>query len=121
MQQAAAEIRGASQLALGANDALTKDRAKLIKDVQSHMTRCLKVASTGLSSHHGIRYVPIWYALVGSVAGAVALAAVWSVGVEHGATRAEEAAIGRSFTRVVPTMDPKLKAQLMEHVRKNPG
>ena len=121
LKQAAADLRAASQLAMTANNALTADRAKLMKDIQTHMTRCVKIASAGQSSNQGIRYVPAWYALVGAVLGAFALAAAWAVGVEHGATRAEEAAVGRSFARVVPTLDPKLKAQLMEHLRKNPG
>ena len=100
---------------------MVAERSQFLKALESQMFKCVKIAANGQSSHQGIRYVPAWYALVGAVLGAFALAAAWAVGVEHGATRAEEAAVGRSFARVVPTLDPKLKAQLMEHLRKNPG
>lgn len=50
-----------------------------------------------------------------------ALETGWFLAVESGRARAEEAAIGRSFARAVPTMDSKLRAQLMEHLRKKPG
>ena len=51
----------------------------------------------------------------------VALAATWKMGIEHGTARAEEAAVGRAFSRVVPSLDPKLRDHLMEHLRKRAG
>jgi len=39
-------------------------------------------------------------------------------GLERGSAQAQEAAVGRAFARVVPALDPKLREQLMQHLRK---
>jgi hypothetical protein len=118
---AAKKAVSSSQGAAVATDRLLADRAQLLTAVETHMLKCVKLASKGQSSQPGFPYVSAWYAVVWAVVGAIALAAAWTIGVEHGSARAEEAAVGRSFARVVPTLDPKLKAQLMEHLRNNPG
>jgi hypothetical protein len=121
LEAAASELRAASQVATAANASLLADRAKLLKDIEAHVARCVKQASKGQSSPQGLRDIPFWYAVGGAVAGAVVLAVALTVGIQHGSSLAEEAAVGRSFSRVVPSMDPKLKQQLIEHLRKNPG
>lgn len=121
LEAAAKEVRAASQVATAANSTLLADRARLLKEIEAHVARCVKQASKGQSNPYRLRDIPFWYAVAGAFAGAVALAAALAVGIERGSSLAEDAAVGRSFARVVPTMDPKLKQELMEHLRKNPG
>lgn len=97
---------------------LVADRTQLFRSVDSHMAKCVKLASQGQSNATGFRTVPVWYALSGAVAIGIALAAALAIGFERGSAQADDAAVGRSFVRVVPTMDAKLKQQLMEHLRK---
>ena len=119
--EAVSKAEASSRAAAGVIDRLSSDRSQILKTVETHIAKCVKLASNRQSGPDGLRYVPAWYAVVAAVAGAVALAAAWQLGIEQGSVRAEEAAIGRSFARAVPTMDPKLRAQLMEHLRKNSG
>lgn len=114
LQAAAAELRSAA-------DSDSKDRTKILRDIEAHVAKCAKAAGQGRASPPPLGYVPTWYAVVGAVMGAVALSAAMLVGIERGSAQAQDAAVGRSFARVVPTLDPKLKQQLMEHLRKNPG
>ena len=119
LERLAADIRAAAQKALPDNGAADATRAKLMRDIESQITRCIKTASAG-GGRNEHPYVPAWYALAGAVVGAFLIAAAWVVGMERGSVQADEAAVGRSFTRVVSTMDPKLKAQLMDHLRRTP-
>jgi len=97
-------------------------RALIIKAVESQTQKFAKLDSTSQSSPASVRYVPVWYAVVVSLVVGTALATGWYLAAESGSARAEEAAIGRSFARTVSTiMDAKLRAQLMEHLRKKPG
>jgi hypothetical protein len=118
LQAAAADLRAASQVATAANNSLVADRAKLIKDIEAHVARCVKLASKGQSGGQDFRRIPLWHAVAGAVVGAIALSAGLMIGFERGSAQADDAAVGRSFVRVVPTMDAKLKQQLMEHLRK---
>lgn len=111
----------ASRSAAVVLERMSAERTQLVKAVEAQMVKCLKQASKGQSSAKGMRDIPFWYAVGGALAGAVVLAVAFTVGIQHGSSLAEEAAVGRSFSRIVPTMDPKLKQQLMEHLRKNPG
>jgi len=97
---------------------MAADRSLIIKAIESQTQKFTKFASTGQSSPESLRYVPVWYAVVGSFVVGIALAAGWVLAVERGSTRAEEAAVGRSFARVVPALDPKVREQLMQHLRK---
>lgn len=45
----------------------------------------------------------------------------WNVALARGSALEKEAVLRREFTRIVPTLDPKLKAQLIEHLRAHPG
>lgn len=121
LQTVAADLHTASQAATAANRSLSADRAKLMKDIESHVARCVKLAGNGQSGVQDFGRIPIWYAVVGALAGAVALSAALMVGVERNSAMAEDAAVGRAFARALPTMDPKLKQRLLEHVRKNHG
>lgn len=120
-QQATAELQAATKAAASVNISQAADRARTMREIEAQIAKCVKMASKGQSGSRGLLEVPAWYAVVGAVVGALVLSAAWSIAVEQGSVRAEEAAIGRSFARVVPKMDPKLKEQLMEHLRKNPG
>lgn len=120
-QRCVAETAAAAKVASSQSKRLDAEVIQAIKKIEAELLKAVKIASRSHGSTVTLRYIPAWYAVIGALAVGLALATAWVVGVEQGATLAEEAAIGRSFTRVVPTMDPKLKAQLMEHVRKNPG
>jgi hypothetical protein len=122
-ESAAASVRAdaAARAAALQIERLTADRAQLLKAIEAHVLKSVKLASKNQPGQDGLRHVPVKHAVVGAVVGAVALAAAWMVGVEHGSALAEEAAVGRSFVRVVPKLDPKLKSQLMEYLRNNPG
>lgn len=115
---AATDLHAASTVATAANSSLVADRAKLMKDIEAHVARCVTLASKGQSGVQDCRRIPIWHAVAAAVVGAVALSAGLMFGMERGSTMAHEAALGRSFARVVPTMDAKLRQQLMEHLRK---
>lgn len=121
LDTAALELRSASNAASTTNASLVTDRAKLFKDIEAHVAKCAKAASKRQADGLNLRYLPTWYAVVGALVGAVALATAWNVGVIQGTARAEEAAVGRAFSRVVPALDPKVRDQLMEHLRKKAG
>lgn len=114
---AVASAEKAAQTAAAAIEKLAAERSQLFKAVDAHLSKSLKVASKGQSGVAGFRSVPVWYALGGAVAIGLALAVAFAIGLVRGSAQAEEAAVGRSFARVLPTMEPKLKQQLMEHVR----
>jgi hypothetical protein len=121
LRQATAELKAATKAAASVNISQSAARTRTMKEIEAHISKCVKLASKGQCSSQSFRYIPIWYAVGSAVAVAVAFSAALMFGIERGSALAEEAAVGRSFKRVVPTMDPKLRAQLMEHLRKNPG
>jgi hypothetical protein len=97
---------------------LAAERIQLVKTIETQVLKAVKLAGKGESGPLSLRYIPAWYAVVGALVGAVALAIAWNIGVIQGTARAEEAAVGRAFSRVVPALDQKLRDQLMEHLRK---
>ncbi len=97
---------------------LAAERAQLVKTIETQVVKAVKLANKGESGQLSLRYVPAWYAVVGSLAVGIALTAAWKIGVEQGTSRAEEAAVGRAFSRLVPSLDPKMRKQLMQHLRK---
>ena len=121
LESAATDLRAASSLASSANSVLIADRAKLFKDIEAHVARCVKLANKGQSSTQDFRYVPIQYAVGGAIVVAAAMAIALTFGLQRGSAQAEEAAVGRSFSRVVPELDPKIREHLMEHLRKKAG
>lgn len=116
LEMVAADIRAAAQTVMPDSDFSEVAKNKLMRDIELRIVRCIKTASAcgGRNAHP---YVPAWYAVVGAVAGAVLIAGAWVVGIERGSVQADEAAVGRSFARVVSKMDPKLRAELMEQLR----
>jgi len=118
IQGATAELRASMQLLQGANAAVIAERKKLMQDIEAHVTKCVKLVSKGQSNVQDFSRIPVWYAVAGAVAGALALSTALLVGVERNSALAEDAAVGRAFARALPTMDPKLKQQLMEHLHK---
>jgi len=121
LEAAAEELRKASSVAASANSSLAAERAKLLKEIEAHVAWCVKQATKGQSKGVDLRYVPFWYAVGGALAGAVVISAAVLFGLDRGGARAEEAAIGRSFSRVVPELDPKVREHIMEHLRKKAG
>jgi hypothetical protein len=120
LQQVAGELRAAAQLAVAANASVAADRAKFMRDVESHIVKCLKQASKAQPDLREQGRVPTWYALSGALIMAVIFSTGWTIAAAYGSVQAEEAAVGRAFNRVAPTLDPKIKAQLYERLR-NPG
>ena len=118
LNQAASDLRNASQLAVAAHGAVVADRAKLMKDIEAHIANCVKSLSKEQSRFQDLRYIPTWYAVVGALVGAVFFAATWKYGVLQGTDLAEEAAVGRAFKRAAPLMDPALKAEVIKQLRK---
>ena len=121
LDTAVTELVAASSLATVANASLAADRAKLLKDIEAHVARCVKQAAKGQSNPADFRFVPVWYAVAGAFIGAVGLTAAFMFGFQHGSSQADEAAVGRSFSRVLPELDPKVRAQIMEQLRKKAG
>jgi len=116
---ATAKVEAAAEAAGLQIERLTADRSQLLKMIEAQILKSMRLANKGQFSSAALRYHPAWYVVVSALVGAVALAAACVVGVERGTRRAEEAGVGRSFARAVSTMDSKLKAQLMEHLRRN--
>lgn len=116
LEMVAADIRAAALTAMPDSDFSEVAKTKLMRDIELRIVRCIKTASAG-GGRNAHPYVPAWYALVGAVAGAVLIAGAWIAGIERGSVQADEAAVGRSFARVVSKMDPKLRAELMEQLR----
>lgn len=108
----------AAQVATAHLARLAAERAQLAKTIEAQVVKALKHANYGASNPLALRYIPAWYAVVGSLAVGVALCAAWMIGVEQGTARAEEAAVGRSFSRVMPELDPKVREQITEHLRR---
>jgi hypothetical protein len=96
---------------------MTAERAQLLKSVEAHVLKSVKLAAKRQSDPLPLGHVPAWYAVAGALIGAVAFAAAWTIAAAHGSAQAEEAAVGRAFNRVAPTLDPKIKAQLYERLR----
>jgi hypothetical protein len=111
----------ASRAAAAAFEKMSADRTQLLKAVEMQMMKCAKLAGKQQSSTQDFRYVPVWYAMAAAVVGAVALSAALLIGIERNSAQANEAAVGRSFIRVLPALDSKLREQLMEHLRKKAG
>lgn len=121
LEAATKELVAASSIATAANGSLLADRAKLLKDIEAHVARCVKQASKGQASIQDFRYVPLHFALVGAVVAAVLTSAALVFALDRGSAQASEAAIGRAFSRVVPELDPKVREHIMEHLRKKAG
>lgn len=83
------------------------------------MLKCVKIVEKRQSSANGLSHVPIKYAIAGAVAGGIALAGLFYFGVEKVAERERQASIGRAFSRALPTLDPRLRQQLLEHFEKS--
>jgi hypothetical protein len=115
---ATAEADVAAQAATAHLTRLAAERIQLVKTIETQVVKAVKLVAKGESGPLSLRYIPAWYAVVGALVGAVALAIAWNIGVIQGTARAEEAAVGRAFSRVVPALDQKLRDQLMEHLRK---
>lgn len=108
----------AAQAATAQLARLCSERTQLVKTIEAQVVKAVKLASKGESGSLSLRYIPAWYAVVGSLAVGIALTAAWKIGVEQGTSRAEEAAVGRAFSRIVPSLDPKMRKQLMQRLRK---
>ena len=121
MRAIAGEIKGASEAALAANRTTSAARMTLMKDIERHVVRCVGQAGVAKVQAGEIRYVPVWQAAAGAIIVGVMLATTWHFGFAQGAEHAQEAAVGRTFTRAVSTMDPKLRDQVIDHIRKNAG
>ena len=118
---AAARADAAARAAAAQLELQTAERAHLLKAIDAQVSKSVKLANASMSGPAVLRYVPAWYAVVGALIGAVALAAAWKIGIDQGTARSEEAAVGRAFSRVVPSLDPKLREHLMELLRKRAG
>jgi hypothetical protein len=113
----AAEVARMAELQI---ERLTAERAQLLKLVEAHVLKGVKVALKQQADPLPLGHMPTWWALAGAVIGAVVFSTGWTIAAAHGSVQAEEAAVGRAFNRVAPTLDPKIKAQLYERLR-NPG
>lgn len=121
LEAATSELRAASNVVTTSNNLQNAERAKLFKDIEAHVARCVKQAGKGQSSAQDFRFVPIRYAVGGALAAAVAITAALMFGFQRGSAQAEEAAVGRSFSRIVPELDPKVREHIMDHLRKKAG
>ena len=97
------------------------DSTKLAQDLDVRMQKWIKVASKGQSGHTRLPFIPAWYAAVAFVAGAAVLVISASVAGGFNFSRSDDAALGRSLGRALPTLDPEVNAKLIDHMRKHPG
>lgn len=111
-------LEASTRAAAAAVDRLAADRTQMLKSVDTQVAKCVKAARAGQAGSHSARYISVWYAVVGSCIVAAAISAALIFGFERGSVQAQEAAVGRSFARMVPVLDPKLREQLMRHLRK---
>lgn len=112
------ELRAVSQLATAANSSLLVDRTKLFKDIEAHVARCVKQASkvqasAPASPPQGWRGVT-----AGLVVGFVFTLGVVSVACGFSFSWVDDARLGAEFRRVVPTLDPNFRDQLIEYIDK---
>lgn len=115
---ATAKAEVAMQAATAHLTKLAAERSQLVKTIETQVVKAVKLVVKAESSPLSLRYIPAWYAVVGALVGAVALATAWNIGVIQGTARAEEAAVGRAFSKVIPALDQNLRDQLLEHLRK---
>jgi len=121
MRAIAVEMRVASEAVQTAQRTTSAARVTLMKEIERHVVRGIKQAGGTHAQSGEIRYLPVWQAVTSAIVAGVVLAATWHFGFAQGASHAHEAAVGRTFTRAVSTMDPKLRDQVIEHIRKNAG
>lgn len=100
---------------------LTAERAQLLKAIDAQVSKSVKLACPGATAANSFRYIPTWHAVAGAIVAGIVLATGWHFAFGQGAEHAQEAAIGRTFTRAVSTMDPKLREQVIDHIRKAAG
>jgi hypothetical protein len=108
----------AAQAATAQLSKLSAERIQLVKSIETQVMKAVKLASEGGTRPLSLRYIPAWYAVIGSLSIGITLAAAWMIGIEQGTARAEDAAVGREFSRVLPELDPKVKEHIMEHLQK---
>jgi hypothetical protein len=116
--EAAVLANRSTAAAEGTVAALVEEREQHLRAVEARMLKCVKVVEKRQSSGNGLSHVPIKYAIAGAVAGGIALAGLFYFGVEKIAERERQASIGRAFSRAVPTLEPKLRQQLLDHLEK---
>lgn len=103
------------------NSALARsadERQAHSKFIQQQIIKCVERVARSHPTAPGIRFITLRQAGVVSLILASALVAGVLFGIEYGSARAQEAAIGRAFSRSIPTLEPKLKEQLLEHIQK---
>lgn len=108
----------AMRSAAGALEKMSVDRSQLMKAVEAQIVKGMKQANKGATVAQGLSHIPVRYAVLSALASAVVLTAAVMVGIERGSAQAEEAAIGRAFSRVVPELDPKVREHIMVHLQK---
>lgn len=117
--EAVAQANQSTAAAEGTIAVLVEHRAQHLKAVEAQMLKCVKIVQKTQSSANGLSHVHIKYAVAGAIAGGIALAGVFYFGVEKVSERERQAAIGRAFSRALPTLEPKLRQQLLEHFEKS--
>lgn len=126
ISHASSSARAATQSAERLCDRLAIDRQQLVVEVQAGIKKSVRASmqagtGEGTVSQFCMPYIPAWYAVVTLFCGAgISLSVAAWIGARTD-EQAQEAAIGRSFTRSIPNLDPKLKDKLIEHMRKHPG
>lgn len=125
---AAKEIIGASSAAVNAAKAVEAaakrmelEREKLATELETRVLKCIRIAKSSPVEHiSALTPVPAWCVFAALVTGAVLSLFVGAWSGKFSWDHSQEAAIGRSFIRSLPTLDPDVKAKLIEHMRKHP-
>lgn len=121
MRAAAAEMKTAADISLAAQAATAAAHGALMKEIERQIARSFKRAA-GSQIHAGdVRHLPVWHAAAGAIIVGIALATGWHFAFSQGTVHAQEAAAGRTLTRAVSTMDPKLRQQVIDHIRNTAG
>lgn len=125
---ASQEIIGASGAAVNAAKAVEAaakrmelERDKLAHELETRVLKCVRIArGSPVGPISALTLVPAWYMFASLVCGATLSLFVGAWSGKFSWDHSQEAAIGRSFIRSLPTLDPDVKAKLIEHMRKHP-
>lgn len=127
-RHASQEIIGASGAAVNAAKAVETaakrmeiERDKLAQELETRVLKCIRIAKgSPVGPVSAFAFVPAWCVFAALVCGATLSLVVGAWSGKFSWDLSQEAAIGRSFIRSLPTLDPDVKAKLIEHMRKHP-
>jgi hypothetical protein len=121
-KEAARDVTAAAAPLIEAAEAAAKDRAALADAFSARLDKHVRQAVKA-QADQGDKLIPQWHATVAFVAGAIGVLLATIVACDFSVSWPNQAAVGRDFLRALPSMEPELRAKLLDHVehtRKHP-